>query len=156
MESEKNPFQFIRNKLNHKSFAVYRLCCLNNCKQNKLHWCNTTVVSFRATVWSRHATRSLSSRCVTRANKGYEGGYASMRDLIIGIWSQALLRPRMRSSGTWASERSVRALVLIISARFPANLSPTCLTMHTQSRPSGVGWDSPRTWKLKIDTCCWF
>ena len=59
-----------------------------------------TVVSFRATVWSRHATRSLSFRCVTRANKGYEGGYASMRDLIIGIWSQALLRPRMRSSGT--------------------------------------------------------
>ena len=61
-----------------------------------------TVVSFRATVWSRHATRSLSSRCVTRANKGYEGGYASMQDLIIGIWSRALLRPRerMRSSET--------------------------------------------------------
>ena len=41
MESGKRPFQFIRSKLNHKSFAVYCLCCLNNCKQNKLHQCNT-------------------------------------------------------------------------------------------------------------------
>ena len=41
MKSEKRPFQFIRNKLRHRSFAVYCLCCLNNCKQNKLHWYNT-------------------------------------------------------------------------------------------------------------------
>ena len=40
MESEKRPFQFIRNKLRHRSFAVYCLCCLNISK-NKLHWCNT-------------------------------------------------------------------------------------------------------------------
>ena len=40
MESEKRPFQFIRNKLWHRYFAVYCLCCLNISK-NKLHWCNT-------------------------------------------------------------------------------------------------------------------
>ena len=137
MESEKKPFQFIRNKLNHKSFAVYCLCCLNNCKQNKLHWCNThcCLLQSHCLVSSRNTLSLLPLR--DESEQMLRGGYANMQDLIIGIWSRALLRPHelMRSSGTWASERSVRALVLIISARFPANLSPTCLTMYTQSRP---------------------
>ena len=48
-----------------------------------------------------------------------------MRDLTIDIWSRAHLRSRepMRPSGTQATEKSDRGLVLTISARFPANLS---------------------------------
>ena len=136
MESEKRPFQFIRNKLRHRSFAVYCLCCLNISK-NKLHWCNTQCCLHQShcLVSSRNTLSLLLLR--DESEQRLRGGYASIQDLIIGIWSQALLCPHecMRSSGTWASERSVRALVLIISARFPENLSPTCLTMHTQSRP---------------------
>ena len=122
------------------------VCCLNNCKQKWTESAEHSLLS-PSNVWSRHATCSPSSRCVMRANESCEGGYASMRDLIIGIWSRALLRPRerTRSLETRASKRSVWALVLIISARFPANLSPTCLTMHTQSRSLRGG--------LRFTTC---
>ena len=41
MESEKKPFQFIPNKLRHRSFAVYIFVVLIIVSKNKLHWCNT-------------------------------------------------------------------------------------------------------------------
>ena len=127
--SNGEPFQFIPNKLRHRSFAVYIFVVLIIVSKNKLHWCNTRCCLLQSycLVSSRNTLSLLPLR------DGSEQRLGGRIRWHAGPYYWHLVTSASSPARTYEVFGNM-ALVLIISARFPANLSSTCLTMHTQSR----------------------
>ena len=144
MESEKRPFQFIQNKLRHRSFAVYCLCC-QNVSKNKLHWCNThccllqshCLVSSRNTLSLLPLRDESEQRLRGRIRQHVRPHYWH---LVTSASSPARMNEVFRNMG----QREVcPGFGTDNQCQIPRKPLPdSCLTMHTQSRPlkGGLGF----------------